>query len=194
MIGFLSAALVHGRPIVLKAARLFDGRSGAIQRPGLVVVNGTRIQAVGPGAAIPADAEIHDLGDATLLPGFMDAHTHLRDDPAPDPRVGRVEDMQKTVPEHALEAAVVARKTLMAGFTTVRKLGAREFVDLGLRNAIARGLTPGPRMLVSLSASEPPEATATAPMASASDCWRWPALHRRSAMGPTPCAPPCAGT
>jgi len=70
----------HTQAVVLKAARLFDGRSGKLSEPGLVVVNGERIVAVGAHAAIPADDRIVDLGDATLLPGFIDAHTHITQD------------------------------------------------------------------------------------------------------------------
>src|SRR5258707_2191828 len=65
------------RPIVLKAARMVDGRSSHVASPGLIVVEGGKIKAAGEGAAIPPGAEIVDLGDATLMPGFMDAHTHL---------------------------------------------------------------------------------------------------------------------
>jgi imidazolonepropionase-like amidohydrolase len=144
------AAQTALRPVVIKAARLFDGRSNALQQPGLVVVREGRIVAVGAGAAIPVGAEIIDLGDATLSPGFMDAHTHLRDDPGTDTASSRLEQLQKPVSEMALEAAAVARRTLMAGFTTVRDLGSRDFIDVGLRNAIARGRAVGPRMLVAV--------------------------------------------
>ncbi len=146
----LAAATAQPKTIVLKAARLFDGRSGTLERPGQVVVRDNRIQGVGASQTLPADAEVIDLGDATLLPGFMDAHTHLREDPSAEPRLAALERMQQTVAEQSLAAAVVARKTLMAGFTTVRDLGSRDFVDIGLRNAIARGLAAGPRMLVAV--------------------------------------------
>jgi imidazolonepropionase-like amidohydrolase len=71
-----SAALAAG-PVILKASRMFDGKSDHLATPGVVVVVAGQIEAVGAGAAIPAGAEVIDLGDATLLPGFMDAHTHL---------------------------------------------------------------------------------------------------------------------
>ena len=157
MKGFAAIALLAALPaaaqtgaIALRAARLFDGKSNTLQRPGVVVVSGAKIIAAGPNAQVPPGAETIDLGDATLLPGFMDAHTHLRGDPAVDPRVGSLEGLQKTVPEMTLEAAVVARRTLMAGFTTVRDLGSRDFLDVGLRNAIGRGVAVGPRMLVAV--------------------------------------------
>src|SRR5712672_2537585 len=66
-----------GKTYVLKAARMFDGKSNSLSAPGLVVVTGGKIAGVGAQAAIPAGAETIDLGDATLLPGFIDAHTHI---------------------------------------------------------------------------------------------------------------------
>src|SRR4051812_16825749 len=68
------------RPVVLKAARLFDGGSDSLVAPGVVVVRGTIIEGAGANVQIPTDGEVIDLGDATLLPGFMDAHTHLTSD------------------------------------------------------------------------------------------------------------------
>src|ERR1700685_3671430 len=71
------------RPIVLKAARLFDAVSGKLVEPGVVVVSGTKIEAVGSGAKIPDDAQVIELGDATLLPGFIDAHVHMSQESGP---------------------------------------------------------------------------------------------------------------
>lgn len=129
----------------IKAARLFDGKADTLVSPGLVVVSDGKIVQVGGSA--PAGARLIDLGDATLLPGFMDAHTHLTFDPNTFTPAGRLGNMAKTPAEFAIESAENARKTLLAGFTTVRNLGAQDFVDIGLRNAINRGLTPGPRIL-----------------------------------------------
>jgi imidazolonepropionase-like amidohydrolase len=137
------------RAYVLKAARLFDARAGTLVTPGLVVVEGGKIQAVGPRASVPAGAEVVDLGDATLLPGFMDAHTHLTGQPGEDWRQDIIDTLQRTVPERTLDALPYARVTLMAGFTTVRNLGAGDFIDVGLRNGIARGKAVGPRILTS---------------------------------------------
>jgi glycerol uptake facilitator protein len=134
--------------IVLKAARLFDGRSDTLQSPGLVVVTGGRIESVGPGSQIPPSARIIDLGDATLSPGFMDAHTHLRGQPTNDRFRDRLTQFEQTAAERALIASTYARRTLHAGFTTVRDLGGADFVDVGLRNAINAGYAEGPNMLV----------------------------------------------
>jgi imidazolonepropionase-like amidohydrolase len=150
----LAASLLQAadRAIAIKAARMFDGKSDRVVSPGLVVVSGGKIQAVGRGAAIPADAETIDLGDSTLLPGFMDAHTHLSDPYSLDYRQAELDGLKKTVSERALDAAEIVRKTLMAGFTTVRDLGGADYIDVGLRNAIRDGKIPGPRMIVSVHA------------------------------------------
>jgi len=134
---------------VLKAARMFDGKSDTLVTPGVVVVTGGRIVGVGPGAPVPSGAEEIDLGDATLLPGLIDAHTHLTFPYTEDYNREVVESLRKTVAE---EASVNARVTLMAGITTVRDVGSRDFLDVGLRNAIAKGDVPGPRMLVTVHA------------------------------------------
>ena len=139
----------ESRPIVLKAARLFDGTSDGLIEPGLVVVEGEEIVAVGPDAEIPDDAEVIDLGDATLSPGFIDCHTHLSDQLDADFNAVVVRGLRREVPEQTLHAADHARKTIEAGFTTVRDVGAGDYIDVGLRNAIEKGLVGGPRMLVS---------------------------------------------
>jgi imidazolonepropionase-like amidohydrolase len=137
---------------VLKAARLFDGKSNSLITPGLVVVTGGKIAGVGSAASIPTGAEVIDLGDATLLPGFMDAHTHLTMSFSGDFRQRELDRLQKTIAEQALDASVNARVTLMAGFTTVRDVGSSDYLDVGLRNAIRAGIVPGPRMLVTVHA------------------------------------------
>ncbi|MCX6621876.1 MAG: amidohydrolase family protein [Acidobacteria bacterium] len=131
---------------VLRAARLFDGKSATLQSPGVVVIENGRIVSVG-GTSTPAGARVIDLGDATLTPGFIDAHTHLTMESHNDWKQDFIDEFQKTDAEKALIASVYARKTLLAGFTTIRNLGAEGFIDIGLRNAIRDGRVPGPRML-----------------------------------------------
>jgi imidazolonepropionase-like amidohydrolase len=137
------------KTVVLKAARLFDGKSDVLVKPGMVVVTDGKIVSAGAHVEVPAGAVVIDLGDATLLPGFMDAHTHLTDTFTDDWKQDALNRLQKTVAERALDSTVNARKTLMAGFTTVRDVGSSDYLDVGLRNAIRNGEVVGPRMLVS---------------------------------------------
>jgi len=136
---------------VLKAARLFDSTSGQMATPGMVVVSNGVIQSVG-GQNAPAGATLIDLGDATLLPGFIDAHTHLSDEFSPDYSGKTLLSQQRPISERAIRATANARKTVMAGFTTVRDVGSADFIDVGLRNSINAGYVPGPRMLVAVHA------------------------------------------
>ena len=137
---------------VLKAARMFDGKSNALVTPGIVIVTDGKIAGVGSSASAPADAETIDLGDATLMPGFIDAHTHLTMMYSEDYSKAALDGLRKPIPEMALDSSVNANITLMAGFTTVRDVGSRDYLDAGLRNAINRGVVPGPRMLVAVHA------------------------------------------
>jgi imidazolonepropionase-like amidohydrolase len=143
-----SPSIAQQKAIVLRAARLFDGRE--LHAPGLVVVSGGRIAAVGPGASIPAGAQIIDLGDATISPGFIDAHTHLSGMYNADYRRGLLDSLQQGIPEQTLLATDNLKKTLMAGVTTVRDVGSSDLIDVGLRNAAAAGVIPGPRMFVAV--------------------------------------------
>jgi imidazolonepropionase-like amidohydrolase len=128
-------------PVVLRAARLLNVRTGQIESPGRLWIRNGRIQ---PGEP-PAGAETLDLGDRTLLPGLIDCHTHLLV-PAGLGELGYLKRSQGAL---VLDGVVNARKVLDAGFTTVRDVGASAgFGDVALRDAIARGDIPGPRMLV----------------------------------------------
>lgn len=140
------------KTVVIKAARLFDGKSSAVVTPGVVIVTDGKITAAGGNATAPAGAEVIDLGDATLLPGFIDAHTHLTMTNTTDYKQAALDAIQKTVPEQTLDALANAKVTLMAGFTTVRDVGAHDYIDVGLRNGIRNGKVVGPRMLVSVHA------------------------------------------
>jgi imidazolonepropionase-like amidohydrolase len=139
--------------IVLKAARLFDGKSKTLTQNGVVIVQGNKIVDAGSNLPEPADAQVIDLGDATLSPGFMDGHTHLTLDFSGNYNERRLKEVDLNVSEQAILATRYARATVEAGFTTVRDLGSRfvgskEFVDVALRNSINKGVIVGPRMLV----------------------------------------------
>ena len=135
--------------IVLKAAHLFDSTGTALKDGATVVVRGDRIVSVGTAAA-PAGARVIDLGDATILPGFIDAHTHLTLEFQKDYYHFIYNRLMRFPAEQALYAAMYARRTLEAGFTTVRNVGADDFVDVGLRDAINAGVTAGPRILTAV--------------------------------------------
>src|SRR5213596_185671 len=150
---FTVAAHAADQTIALKAARLFDGKSNALVQNGVVIVQGDKIVDAGSNLPIPSGAQVIDLGDATLSPGFMDAHTHLTADYSGNYNERRLNELDLNVSEQAIRATVFARATVEAGFTTVRDLGSRfvgspEFVDVALRNSINKGLVVGPRMLV----------------------------------------------
>src|SRR5438270_9513523 len=139
--------------IVLKATRLFDGKSKALVQNGVVIIQGIKIVDAGSNLAVPPDAQVIDLGDATLSPGFMDGHTHLTLDFSGNYNERRLKEVDLNVTEQAILATRYARATVEAGFTTVRDLGSRfvgskEFVDVALRNSINKGVVVGPRMLV----------------------------------------------
>ena len=134
--------------LVLKAARLIDGTGAPTITNAVVVVTDNNIVAVGPASSvtIPADAKVIDLGNVTLLPGFIDAHTHLVGRVLGDPE-GDMAPARDFESFAAILSVQNARATLMAGFTSVRNVGASgRFDDMALRKAINEGWTPGPRM------------------------------------------------
>ncbi len=141
-----ATAVSEPTTIVVKAARLIDGRGGPPIAPAMVRIEGDRIVEVATSLAIPSGARVIDLGGATLLPGLIDLHTHLTD------RFGVhwEEALTTTTPaDAALWGAKNAHDTLMAGFTTCREMGPTwPYVDVALRNAIEQGAVPGPRLLV----------------------------------------------
>jgi imidazolonepropionase-like amidohydrolase len=134
------------RVTIIRAAQLIDGTGAAPMRPAAIRIEGERIVEVGPNVRMAPGARVIDLGDATLLPGLIDLHTHLTG----DERVHWEDALVKsTPPRDALWGARNARITLLAGFTTVRDMGpAWPYVDVELRRAIEEDAVPGPRMMV----------------------------------------------
>lgn len=129
--------------IAIKAGRLIDGLSNAVINNAFILIEGDKITAVGPNVTVPVGAEVIDLKTATVLPGLIDCHTHVTGQPS-----NYYDDVfRKSHLDEAVTAHIYARRTLDAGFTTIRNLGSGEFVDVALRNAINRGEIVGPRMV-----------------------------------------------
>jgi imidazolonepropionase-like amidohydrolase len=149
---FLSVVPVLSRtqqssPVVLHAARLLQVDTGAILQPGEILIEGNLIRAVGTSVEHPAGAKVIDLGDATLMPGLIDAHIHLFLHPG-------AEDLQtviESVPWRTILAEQAAKDDVMAGFTAERDMGTEGAgsADTAVRNAINQGLIPGPRLRIS---------------------------------------------
>lgn len=139
------------QPIAIRAGTLIDGTGAAPVRNAVIVIRGDRIEAAGAGIAIPQGARVIDLSRHTVLPGFIDAHVHITGRP-----VGEGDWVHAGVTDSpaddALWGALNARRTLEAGFTTVRNAGAGGFADVALREAVDAGRVPGPRILAAGSA------------------------------------------
>jgi imidazolonepropionase-like amidohydrolase len=130
--------------VAIKAGRLFDAKTGAVTNNAVILIEGDKITAVGPDVKVPAGADVIDLKDKIVLPGLIDCHTHITAQPG-----NYYEDIFRRSPiDVAVTTHIYARRTLEAGFTTVRDVGAGEFIDVALRNAINRGDVAGPRMQV----------------------------------------------
>lgn len=145
MLACATACAAEPATIAVKAAHMVDVRNGTLVDNAVVLISGERITAAGSKLAIPAGAQVIDLGNKTLLPGLIDSHTHI---------TGAPEDagyslIAKSVPRMTLQGAKNALVTLRAGFTTIRDVGADNYMDIGLRDAINEGDVPGPRILAS---------------------------------------------
>ena len=128
---------------IIKAGRLLDVEKGTVLTNQLILIDHDTIKAIGPNINIPAGAKIIDLTNATVLPGLIDCHTHLTQNPG-----GNYYDdlFRKTPIDFAIIAHIYAKRTLDAGFTTCRDVGSTAFMDIALRNAINNGDIPGPRI------------------------------------------------
>jgi imidazolonepropionase-like amidohydrolase len=142
-----SALAQTPRTTVLHAARILDVESGKILSPGEVMVRGDRIVEAGSIVSYTPGAEKIDLGDVTLLPGLIDAHVHLFLHPGAED----LQTVQESVPQRTIIAVTAARDDLLAGFTAERDMGTEGAgsADTAVRNAIDKGLIPGPRLRIS---------------------------------------------
>ncbi len=136
--------MAPGKTVVIRAGRLLDVKTGKTLTGQTIVIQDDKIASVGAAAQLPADATIIDLPNATILPGLIDAHTHITF----NPNFG-YSRLAISVPREALTGAHNAKITLEAGFTTIRNVGASGYADVALRDAVNAGDVPGPRMLVS---------------------------------------------
>ncbi|MEO1244307.1 MAG: amidohydrolase family protein [Pseudomonadota bacterium] len=142
----LSSAEASDR-IYIKAGKMIDVVDGRVLSDRVIVIEGERIAGIGSAASveIPSGAEFIDLSDSTVLPGLFDMHVHLTG----DSDAQGYQNLEASITREALYGAMNARLTLEAGFTSVRNVGAGGFADIALRDAIADGNIPGPRMRAS---------------------------------------------
>jgi imidazolonepropionase-like amidohydrolase len=138
------------RVIAIKAGKLVDPEKGTTAANQIILVRGRKIEAVGANVQIPADAQIIDLSKSTIMPGLFDAHTHLCMTVKKDRDAGSyyITTLLDSTPYRAIEGVANARDMLSAGFTTIRDVGnSGNYADTALREAIERGVVPGPTML-----------------------------------------------
>lgn len=142
--GALAQQAPAPRRVAVRAAQMIDPANGTTVKNAVVLIEGDRIKAAGANLPIPAGTEVIDLGSSTLLPGLIDMHAHVTSQPSGNYYVDR---FRRSPIDEAVLAHVFAKRTLDAGFTTIRNLGAGEYIDIALRNAIDRGDIPGPRIV-----------------------------------------------
>jgi imidazolonepropionase-like amidohydrolase len=143
------AAALSDRVTAIRCGRLVNPADGGITQNAIVIVRGERIERVGAGLRIPEGAKVVDLSAYTVLPGLIDGHTHIL--LQPEDERGAPPVVTKSQAFRTVQGVAAAKKDLEAGFTTMRDLDSEGagFADVAIRDAINRGIIPGPRLLVS---------------------------------------------
>jgi len=143
-----ASASAQEKAVAVKAGRIIDGTGRSPAGAAVILIQDRRIKAVGPAVPVPAGAQVIDLSAFTVLPGLVDAHTHMTSE---RPGARALNRQSATGADYSLVGMENARRMLLAGFTTVRDLGGFDFADLAVKHAVDRGALVGPRMLVALS-------------------------------------------
>src|SRR5436309_14227130 len=145
-----ATAVAAPQPVYIKAGTLIDGRADAPRTNQVIVVRGNRIESVGGDVAVPAGAKVIDLSNMTVLPGMIDAHTHIFLQ-GEEPAEGGYDIQLLKYPAsyRAARATVAARRALEQGFTTIRDVETEGagYGDIGIKMAINEGRIPGPRIV-----------------------------------------------
>lgn len=142
--GFAHTQAANQKRSILHAARMFDAKAGRITNDAWIVITGDKISAVGSKPASQPGDVVRDLGNVTIVPGLIDVHTHIQEDP-----VFGYQELAISDARHVVTGIKNSKITLEAGFTTIRNVGAPGFTDVAIRDGINAGEVPGPRMLVS---------------------------------------------
>lgn len=154
LISLVGGPKTYSQTIALTADRFFDAQAGVFHKDRVIIVSSNKILSIqNKNDKLPAGTELIDLGDATLLPGLIDAHSHLFLHPYNETSWND-QVLKESLALRTARAVVHAEKTLLAGFTTLRDLGTEggDYADVGIRDAINQGIIPGPRLLVATAA------------------------------------------
>ncbi|MBB6003240.1 amidohydrolase family protein [Arcicella rosea] len=144
-LGLINVTFSQSKIKAIKAGKLIDVISGEILKNQIILIDSNTIVGIGSNISIPKNAEIINLSNATVLPGLIDCHTHITSQPSGD---YYADIFRKTPMDYAVTAHIFTKRTLEAGFTACRDVGAAAFVDVALRNAINNGEIVGPRLKV----------------------------------------------
>ncbi len=177
-------SLQSPRRVAVEAARLVDVAEGRVLEHPVVLIEGERITAVGAGLSVPAGFEVIDLGGATLLPGLIDCHTHITMEYSASTRLQRVEESDA---DAAIQGVAHAQRTLAAGFTTIRDVGNTGDCAFALRDGVAAGLVAGPRILAAGESISPTGGHSDHTLGYRDELFGLPGAREGIADGPAAC-------